>query len=284
MKPAGRSISGIMVESSCEAISIEPLSAVSVQRLVAGTLKSAQDVVAEEVPIALEYNGISHVVMMATPANLQDFAVGFSLTEGIIDSTRDIYDCEVMPVENGVRVALDISSRCFARLKERRRNLTGRTGCGLCGVDSLAQVRRALPPVQGITKISGASVQVALDNLSEFQPIFKETGATHGAFWVTEGGSIACAREDVGRHNAIDKLIGALAQSGCDFATGAVLITSRASFEIVQKAAAVGIGLVAAVSAPTSLAIKVAEELNVSLIGFVRAKEYVVNASSRGVC
>ena len=255
---------------------MEPVLQVRVQRSVKGVLESTQDVVVEEVPVALEYNGISQVVMMATPVDLKDFAVGFSLTEGIIDRASDIYDCEVILLENGMRVAMEISSECFARLKERRRNMAGRTGCGLCGVDSLSQVRRALKPVRKTSEISCMSIQTALNNLREFQPIFHKTGGTHGAFWVQEGGEITCAREDVGRHNAIDKLIGALALSGRDFSTGAVLITSRASFEIVQKAASMGIGMVAAVSVPTSLAIRVANELNVALVRFVRAGEYVV--------
>lgn len=276
------SSTGELMDPTCASVT-DPVSQVRVQRLQAGGLVNVVDLVAEEIPVALEFNGISQAVMLTTPMDLEDFAVGYSLTEGIIDSADDVYDCEVIFVENGIRIALQVHGSCFARLKEHRRNMAGRTGCGLCGVDSLSQVRRRLKPVERGNQESWESIQTALGNLSEFQPIFHQTGATHGAFWVQEVGKIAIAREDVGRHNAIDKLVGALARSGSDFSRGAVLMTSRASFEIVQKAASVGIGMVAAVSAPTALAVRVARELNVTLIGFMRGNEYVVYAPPFGL-
>ncbi|MCK9505724.1 MAG: formate dehydrogenase accessory sulfurtransferase FdhD [Porticoccaceae bacterium] len=253
-----------------------PVSYEDVRHYSAGVVDQRQESVAEECPVAIEYNGISHVVMMATPKDLDDFAVGFSLSEGIVDRIADIYDREIVVAENGVSVSLRIANNCFARLKQRKRNLAGRTGCGLCGVDSLAQVRRQLRPLQRRDAIDFALIHRVLPGLSVMQPLFCQTGATHAAFWVTDDGEVAVAREDVGRHNAIDKLIGALAIAGTDFSRGAVLMTSRASFEIVQKAAAAGIGVVAAISAPTALAIQVAEELNVSLVGFMRSEGYTV--------
>ncbi|MGD9662180.1 MAG: formate dehydrogenase accessory sulfurtransferase FdhD [Porticoccaceae bacterium] len=247
-----------------------------VRRYSAGIFDRRQESVAEECPVAIEYNGISHVVMMATPKDVEDFAVGFSLSEGIVDRVADIYDREVVVAENGVSVSLQIASHCFARLRQRSRNLAGRTGCGLCGVDSLAQVRRRLDPLIRSGAVDFSLIHEVLPRLAAMQPLFCETGATHAAFWITEDGGITSVREDVGRHNAIDKLIGSLAIAGTDFSRGAVLMTSRASFEIVQKAAAVGIGVVVAISAPTALAIQVAEELNVCLVGFMRSQGYTV--------
>jgi FdhD protein len=251
---------------------------VAVRRWLDGREERCQDRLADEVPVALEYNGIGHAVMLATPADLEDFALGFSLTEGIVGQPADVLDCDVEEVQGGIRVALRIAGHCFANLKERRRSLAGRTGCGLCGVDSLSQVRRPLGPVNAMPAVDIAALQNALHTLPTLQPLQRETGAAHAAAWVTGDGEIVCLREDVGRHNALDKLIGALARQGTDFGAGAALITSRASYEMVQKAAAVGIGIVAAVSAPTAYAVRLAEELNVTLIGFLRPRGQVLYA------
>lgn len=251
---------------------------ISVRRWRDGREERCQDLLADEVPVALEFNGISHAVMLATPADLEDFALGFSLTEGIVGAPADVLEIEVEEVENGIRVALRITGQCFAHLKERRRSLAGRTGCGLCGVDSLSQVRRPLDPVTALPPVDIAALQKALQTLPTLQPLQRETGAAHAAAWVTGDGAIACLREDVGRHNALDKLIGALARRTTDFGAGAALITSRASYEMVQKAAAVGVGIVAAVSAPTAYAVRLAEELNVTLIGFLRPRGQVLYA------
>lgn len=252
------------------------LSMASVERWNDGRLEAAQDWVAEEVPVSLEYNGLSHAVMLASPADLEDFAVGFSLTEGLVDSRRDIADIAVEALEQGIRIRLDISGRCFARLKERRRSLAGRTGCGLCGADSLDQVFRPIAPVDACTRFEPGRLAMALNRLSATQRLQGMTGAAHAAGFIDESGELSLSREDVGRHNAADKLVGALALAGIDSGRGAMLVTSRASYEMVQKAAAAGIGLLVAVSAPTALAIRTADRLNVTLVGFARQGRHTV--------
>jgi FdhD protein len=261
----------------------DSIARVPVQRWEADSLENGFDVVAEEVPVALEYNGISHTVMLASPKDLEDFALGYSLTEGIADSIRDVTEFDIAATEKGIRVSMQIAGRCFARLKAMRRSMTGRTGCGLCGVENLRQVRRNLDPVRSIEPMDVASFQIALNHLGAFQSLHTMTGATHAAGWILASGDIVCAREDVGRHNALDKLIGALACEGRNFATGAVLMTSRASYEIVQKAASVGIGIIAAISAPTALAVRLAEALNVTLIGFLRPNRHVCYANGERI-
>lgn len=228
------------------------------------------ELLADEVPVALVFNGISHAVMMATPAQLEDFALGFSLTEGLIDTPSDLYGLEILNEPDGLSVQLEVSAECAWRLKERRRTLAGRTGCGLCGTDSLAQVRRALPPVRAVC-VSARAIVKAESSLRDLQVLQQLTGATHAAAWADLSGQIVCIREDIGRHNALDKLAGALVHSGTDMGLGFVLVTSRASFEMVQKTAAIGAGLLAAVSAPTRLAVECAQEANLCLAGFTRA-------------
>lgn len=243
---------------------------VAVVRWRAGNCERASDTVAEEVPVALVYNGISHAVMLATPADLEDFALGFSLTEGIVGGPGDVYDCEIVEAENGIRVELTIASESFGNLKMRRRNLAGRTGCGLCGTVSLSQAVRILPVVQHAPVFAVDVVRVAFDDMEKRQMLKMKTGATHAAAWLDMDGAVSFVREDVGRHNALDKMIGAMAAKGKDFARGAVLVTSRASYEMVQKCAMAGVGMLAAVSAPTALAIRMADRANITLAGFVR--------------
>ena len=234
------------------------------------------DNVAEEVPVALEYNGISHAVMLASPADLEDFALGFSLTEGIVECRDEIYECETTPGEDGIRVALRISAARFAALKEKRRNLTGRTGCGLCGTESLQHAIRTPSPVMSGAVFSAQTLHEALIDMQRKQDLQLRTGATHAAAWVGPDGGIHALREDVGRHNALDKLIGCMAAQDIDFGAGAALVTSRASYEMVQKAALAGIGIMVAVSAPTALAVRLAEECGLTLIGFMREQGHVV--------
>jgi FdhD protein len=257
---------------------------VAIERWQDGRRTVSEDLVAEEMPVALEYNGIGHAVMLASPADLEDFALGFSLSEGIVDTPEDMLGMEVETLPMGIRLALHVAGGCFARLKERRRNLAGRTGCGLCGVDSLAAVHRPLPPVTAAGRIGQEALQRALAALAPHQPLQRRTGATHAAAWLDARGDILCAREDVGRHNALDKLIGALAQHRTDFGGGAALITSRASVEMVQKAATVGIGILAAVSAPTALAVRLARDLNLTLIGFLRPGGQVAYSHAHRIC
>ncbi len=243
---------------------------ITVERWRDGTALAGMDDVAAEVPVALEYNGISHAVMLASPADLEDFALGFSLTEGILAHPGELYDMDVVESDDGIQVQMRISGERFACLKEHRRSMAGRTGCGLCGAETLKQVFRPLPPVPPSTRLAPQSLHAALRELQAHQQLQQITGATHAAAWVDGEGDVTCLREDVGRHNALDKLIGALAARRTDFSTGGILVTSRASYEMVHKTASVGAGLIAAISAPTALAIRVAEELNVTLVGFVR--------------
>lgn len=243
-------------------------------RLSTGLDHSQPEWVAQEVPVALVFNGISHAVMMATPADLHDFALGFSLTEGLLDSPAELYGVDQQDLANGIELQLQVSSACEWRLKERRRTLAGRTGCGLCGTDSLSQVRRSLNPVRACQVPAQALIH-AESQLRQWQQRQQLTGATHAAAWVDLAGQIQCVREDVGRHNALDKLIGHLLRQHTPPETGFLLITSRASFEMVQKAVAFGAGVLAAVSAPTALAIEVAQAHNLVLAGCVRGQDLV---------
>ncbi len=236
---------------------------------------SDEDWVAVETAVALTYNGISHAVMMATPADLEDFALGFSITEGVINKPEELYDLQLHSHEQGVEVQMEISSRRQVLLKQQRRNLSGRTGCGLCGVESLQQVSRTITPLENVTPLLDVVIQKALQQLPHWQPLRQTTGACHGAAWCSLEGDIVMAREDVGRHNALDKLIGALLRAKINCADGFVVISSRASFEMVQKSAGVGIGNIVAVSAPTSLALQTARNAGVNLIAFGRDGRHV---------
>jgi FdhD protein len=236
------------------------------------------DWVAEEMPIGLEYNGVPHVVMMATPADLEDFAVGFSLSEGIVSHIDEIHDIEVEEYSSGIRVMLEIAEDRFSRLEGKRQNLAGRTGCGLCGTERLAQVFRPMRDVTSSQSLSITALNRALEQLPQHQTLQRATGATHGAFWLDASGSITLAREDVGRHNALDKLIGALARERENFGHGSVLITSRASYEMVQKSIQMGVGILVAISAPTALAVRMAEQYNLTLAGFARNGQHVAYA------
>lgn len=234
------------------------------------------DSVPEEVPVALSYNGISHVVMLASPTDLDDFALGFSLSEGILADPSELYDLELEIETRGVVVQMRIAEARFVELKNRRRALAGRTGCGLCGVESLDQVARTLAPLPAGPAIAAAALHRALAQLQQKQPLHASTGGVHAAAWADAAGDLLMVREDVGRHNALDKLIGALAKARRDPAAGFALVTSRASFEMVQKAASVGIPILAAVSAPTGYAIRLAQEVGLALAGFVRQGRYTV--------
>lgn len=239
---------------------------------------SDRDQVAEEVPVAMVYNGISHAVTMASPCDLEDFALGFSLTEGILDRPEQLFHMEVVAGEQGVIVEMHIAGECFARLKNQRRSMTGRTGCGLCGTESLAHAVRPIQKVDSHALPEEGAVQAALLELRQYQPLQMATGASHGAAWCDSEGRIQMVREDVGRHNALDKLIGARVEAhGTEaFDKGFVLISSRASFEMVQKSASVGIRCLVAVSAATALAIRQANEAGMTLIGFARPGRHVI--------
>lgn len=235
-----------------------------------GTALDRIDVLAEETPVALVYNGISHAVMMASPADLEDFALGFSVSEGIADDKSDLGEIETVAVTDGIEVRIELSSRAFWRLKERRRTLAGRTGCGLCGVDSLEQTVRVMESVKADLKVSLDAIHRALDNLPEAQLNNRATRSMHAAAFATAQGELKLVREDVGRHNALDKLIGGMLRGGLDPASGVCLITSRCSYEMVQKAVMTGFPILAAVSAPTLMARRLAEAHNLTLIALAR--------------
>jgi len=235
------------------------------------------DEIAQEVAVALEFNGISHATLLATPADLEDFAYGFSYTEGIIRTAADIYDIEIEERPEGIVIQARIAAACLRNLKLRRRNLAGSTGCGLCGLESLHEVRRELPPVGSpLVPYSAAALTRATQQLRNLQPLHLATGATHAAGWADMSGNVRWVREDVGRHNALDKLIGHLLRNDVAAGGGFSVISSRASFEMVQKAAAAGIGALVAVSAPTTYAVDLAEQLNIMLAGFARGQHFTV--------
>jgi len=230
-------------------------------------------VLAEEVPVALVFNGISHAVMMASPLHLEDFALGFSLTEGLIDKPSQLFGVDVVQQSNGIELQIEVSAQVESQLKLRRRNMAGRTGCGLCGTDSLNQVRLQLPQVRPVNVDIQAMFR-AHAHMRALQPLKQQTGATHAAAWSNLDGHITVLREDVGRHNALDKLIGALSKTETDMQRGFICITSRASFEMVQKTVMAGAGVLTAVSAPTRLAVELAEQHNVALAGLVRGSSF----------
>ena len=253
------------------------------------------DTLAAEVPVALVFNGVSHAVMMATPQDLEAFALGFALSEGILDAAADCRGIEVVPIAArdaglpdgmpGIEVRLDISTRSFERLKDRRRSLAGRTGCGICGVESFAALDLTplpLPPREWIERIDLATVLRAFDALSPRQTLNREAGAIHAAGWATVDGDLVEVMEDVGRHNALDKLLGRLAQTGRLGEPGFVLMSSRGSHELVRKCARLGLSAMATISAPTAMGVRMAELTGLRLWGLCRAPRAVLYAPGAG--
>ena len=234
----------------------------------------APDAVAEEVPLSLVINGQPHVVMMGSPQDLEDFARGFCVTEGVVESVDEIEDLHVVEVEGGLQLRLRLPPQRAAALSPR--NLQGRTGCGVCGARDIDAVMRPLRRVPAGTRLRPAAIRRALEALPRHQPANALTGAVHAAAWVSPDGLIDCVREDVGRHNALDKLIGHLLQGKRDLAQGFCLISSRASYEMVQKAVNVGMPTLVAISAPTALAVRMAESAGLTLIGFARTSRHVI--------
>jgi len=259
-------------EPGGEALSVPPVvQATPVRRVQRdGATIERIEVLAQESPVALVYNGISHAVMMASPADLEDFAIGFSISEGIADTRADLGAIEVVPVDVGIEVRIELSSRAFRHLKERRRTLAGRTGCGLCGVDSLEQAVRQMQPVSSDLKIELERIYRAMENLPDQQTHNRAARSLHAAAFATPDGALRIVREDVGRHNALDKLIGAMLRGGLEPGSGICLITSRCSHEMVQKAVIAGFPVLAAVSAPTLMARRLAEAHNLTLIALMR--------------
>lgn len=235
-----------------------------------GRFEPVEEWVADEVAIALEVNGLSHAVMMATPLDLEDFALGFLLSEGLIDEPGELLEIEPQPSDEGVTLQLQVTQRQLHRFKERRRSMVGRTGCGICGAESLDQALRPLCRPLGTARVSMEAIARGMAGLAQGQLLQRRTGATHAAAWCDLQGQALFVREDVGRHNALDKLVGAMARARVDASQGFVAVTSRASYEMVHKTAMAGVGLLAAISGPTHLAIRTADTAGLTLAGFVR--------------
>jgi FdhD protein len=238
---------------------------------------AANRMVPEETPVAFSYAGTTHAVMMASPADFEDFALGFSLTEGIISSPEEVETVEVQDQGAGIDIQIRLKDSANRRFEARRRRLAGPVGCGLCGIESIEEAMRSVDKV-GASKLTltAADIVRSVRLLSKVQPLHSETGAVHAAGFYLPGEGISLAREDVGRHNALDKLAGAMAKVGMDGAAGAVVITSRVSVEMVQKTAAIGAPFIIAVSAPTALAIRTAQEAGITLVALVRGDEFDV--------
>jgi FdhD protein len=250
-----------------------------VERWTRGALTHTTDLIAEEMPVALVYHEVPHVVMLATPADLEDYAVGFTLSEGLVARADEIRGVEIIQGAASADVKITVAWERFSELVQRRRNLAGRTGCGLCGAETAADAIRACGPVPAGVSITAAELHAAIAQLSGRQPINARTGSVHAAAWVVPGKGIQVVREDVGRHNALDKTIGALSRAHADFAAGYMLITSRASYEMVQKCATLGISLLVALSAPTAFAVRLARQSGLTLVAFARADQHVVYAN-----
>lgn len=256
---------------------IEPATAYSVVSLRGEEdVCHKDDVLACEVPVALVYNGITHTVMMCSPIDLEDFALGFSLSEGIIHTVEELYDLQVTHEQLGITISLSVSNRAHWQLAKRRRTLAGRTGCGVCGTERLEQVVRAVQPLENKQTFPVQQIKRVLEEIpkQELQPLRWQTGAVHGVFWLDNQGNVRAVREDVGRHVALDKVIGFRAQQKDQ--TGVLLVTSRASFEMVQKAATVGVEALLAMSAATTMAVDLAKQYNLSLAGFCRTDQMVI--------
>jgi formate dehydrogenase accessory protein FdhD len=245
-----------------------------------GAVEERTELVAEETPVAIVYNGLPHVVMMATPQDLEDFALGFSVTEELIRTATDLRAVEVVRYSQGIEIQATVAAECEAGISTRNRRLTGRTGCGICGAESVTAVLKQLHPVTATSEVSGAAVQRAMNALPARQTLNAAAGAVHAAAWASLDGTIELVREDVGRHNALDKLIGALLKRGIDVGTGFLVVTSRASFEMVQKATVLGAPLLAAISGPTGLAVRVAHQSGLTLVGFTRGGRHTVYTHS----
>lgn len=254
---------------------------VAVQRHQGAQQTSAQDQVICEHPVAIVFNGLSHAVMMATPLDLEDFGLGFALSEGLITHAHDCRDIAVRESPHGIEVHMQISARQFEALKDKRRALTGRTGCGLCGTDSLQALQQSHPEAlpAHAHPVAPEAISKAFAQLAAQQALQADTGACHAAAWASADGRIRVTREDVGRHNALDKLIGHMARTRQLEDAGFVLMSSRASYELVSKCARVGVGALATISAPTSMAIDLAHATGLQLFGFCRGDSTVAYTS-----
>ncbi|KQV73223.1 formate dehydrogenase accessory sulfurtransferase FdhD [Rhizobium sp. Root1220] len=265
---------------------IEQQTRIAVRRTArsGGVVTIGERIVPEEVPIAFSYGGTTHAVMMGTPGDIEDFAVGFSLTEGIITTLRQIASIDVVEGEQGIDVQVTLVDEVFDALRARRRSMAGPVGCGLCGIESIEQAVREVPDVSAAAMtISAADIVEAVSLLNGAQPLHRETRAVHGAGFYVRGTGLVAVREDVGRHNALDKLCGAAVRLGMTGGEGAVVVTSRLSVEMVQKAAILGSPVLIAISAPTALAIRTAEDAGMTLIALVRGEDFEVFTHSHRI-
>lgn len=262
-----------------------PPAVLEVARLAVGDAAVAwgRRALPEEVAISLTYNRAAYAVMMATPLDFEDFGVGFSLNEGIIAGCGELADLEIHRHELGLELRMSLAGVAAERTAERRRRLAGPVGCGICGIESLAEAVRQLPPVASSLVVSRAEVLQAVDVLAQSQQINRQTRAVHSAAFWRPGRGLVASREDVGRHNALDKLAGALARAGERPAEGMLVISSRVSIEMVQKAAVMGAGILVAVSAPTALAVRSAEAADLTLIAVARGDGFEVFSAPRRV-
>lgn len=255
---------------------------VAVTRFRAQQITASEvDTIANEVPVALVYNGISHVTMMVTPKDMEYFAIGFSLSENIIQSPHEIYAIEQVSTDLGIEIHIELSSRRFAELKQQRRSLIGRTGCGLCGYERLDAMNRILPRLNFTQTITLSALDSGMEQFSAVQKIGNRTGCTHFALWLNGMGALRAGFEDVGRHVALDKVLGFRAAQTKQ--TGAIIISSRASYEMVQKAVQCGIEILCALSAPTALAVQKAQDSQLTLLGFCRHGGGVIYSHSQRI-
>ncbi|HKC48660.1 MAG TPA: formate dehydrogenase accessory sulfurtransferase FdhD [Gemmatimonadales bacterium] len=254
----------------------KPLLEVAARQWSAAGVTDRAEQIVEETPVVIVYNAIPHVVMMATPADLEDFVTGFSITEELLRTPADLREVKVVRYGQGIEVQATVDEACDAVIASRARRLSGRTGCGICGTDSIDAVLKTLHPVRAGRAVRPAAIEQALAGIAGKQQLNAVSGAVHAAAWARVDGTVDAVREDVGRHNALDKLIGALLRNGTDPESGFILITSRASFEMVQKAAVFGAPLLAAISGPTGLAVRVAEQSRMTLVGFARGDRLTI--------
>ncbi|GAC1478986.1 MAG: formate dehydrogenase accessory sulfurtransferase FdhD [Gemmatimonadaceae bacterium] len=241
-----------------------------------GAEAPSAEAIAEEVPVTLVYNNAPHAVMMATPADLEDFALGFSITEGLISTPAQLEHVRVVRYGQGIELQCTVPVACASDIGSRTRRLSGRTGCGICGADSVKSVLREVPPVPDGVPLPAAMIHTALASLATHQTLNAAARAVHAAGWAHADGRVTLAREDVGRHNALDKLVGAVLAAAIDVTAGFAVTTSRGSFEMVQKAAILGAPLLATISAPTALAVRVAHQVGLTLVGFARGGQHIV--------
>lgn len=242
-----------------------------------GLSEAASRTVPEEVPIAFTYGGTTHAVMMATPADIQDFATGFSLSEKIITTPDDIVNMNILDVSDGIDVQMELKQELQSNFSAKRRAMAGPVGCGLCGIESIDDIMRELPELdENKLKLSHEMISCAIEQLDKKQEIRAETGAVHAAGFISSTGVLQVIREDIGRHNALDKLIGALALEGKDTSCGAIVLTSRVSVDLIQKIAISGTPILIAVSTPTALAIRTAEQAGLTLIALARSDSFEI--------